>query len=108
MCMVQFFQLSDSPGLTSLHFQLVYPCLVNIHWTGVDYERLVLHDLLHHGRQELAQGVLPASASVEADNHLNDSGVSSDNVLNLVYLGAASGTEQCQGLGFFSSLSRSG
>lgn len=94
MCVVQYVQLPHSPGLTSLHFQLVYPCLVNIHRASVDYERLVLHDFLHHWGQELAQGVLSTSTSIEADDHLNDSGVSSNNILNLVHLRAAAGMEE--------------
>ena len=73
------------PGLSGLCLQLVDPGLVDVHRVGVDAQALVLDDLPHHGGQQLPQGILAASATVETHHHLNDCGVPRHNVLNLVH-----------------------
>lgn len=78
--------LCGSPGLAGLRLHLVDPALVDVHRVRLDVERLVVHDLLDDGRQDLPQGVLTPRSSVEAHHHLDDGGVPCDDLLHLVDL----------------------
>lgn len=75
-----------SPGLSSLGLHLVDPALVDVHWIGLDVKRLVIHDLLDNRCQDLPQSILSPGTSVEAHHHLDDCGVSCNNLLHLVHL----------------------
>lgn len=74
------------PGFSGGRLQLVDPGFVNIHRVGVDAKIFVINDVFDNRRQKLPQGVVASRASVEADHHLDDSGISRHDVLNLVNL----------------------
>lgn len=74
------------PLVSSLGLGLVDPGLVDVYWVGPDAESSVQQDVLQSRTQRLPQGVLTASVTVKVHQHLDDGGVTCDNVLRLLHL----------------------
>lgn len=75
-------------GFPSFSFHMVDPSPVDVDGRGVELEVLLVQNLTNKGTQELSKNRLPFLSSREVDDHLDDRGVASDNVSNLVDLQA--------------------
>ena len=72
--------------MAGLGLSLVDPGLVDLHGVGADAEGAVLQHLPDGGAQDFLQSVLASGVAVEAHQHLDDGGVTSDHLLRLVHL----------------------
>lgn len=72
--------------MSGLGLGLVDPGLVDFHRVGPDAEGSVQKDILQSRTQRIPQGVLTASMTVKVHQHLDDGGITCDNILRLLYL----------------------
>ncbi|KAG7218837.1 hypothetical protein INR49_019679, partial [Caranx melampygus] len=110
---VRFFRLTmamstrlctSGPLGSGLGLSLVDPGLVDVHRVGPDAEGPVLQDILQRWAQDVPQGAMTTSLTVEVHQHPDDSWVSCDHVLRAIDLqsdrgvGGESVTSLCEQL----------